>query len=129
MDCSGVWVHVFDLPLGGQVALVTGAGRPRGIGRAAAIELARAGADVVVADVARPGPRIGGLPTVVEDDVGLHEVVAEIEALGQRGLAISLDVTDEAEVRAGVEAAVDRFAGIDVLFNNAGTPVGVKPFA
>ena len=117
-----------DGPLDGKVAFVTGAGRPRGIGRAAAIELARAGADVVVSDVARPGPRIGGRPTVAEDDGGLRESVAEIEGLGRSALALMLDVTDENEVRAGVEAAVDHFGRIDVLFNNAGTPVGVKPF-
>lgn len=117
-----------DRLLRGKVAFVTGAGRPRGIGRAAAIELARAGADVVVADVARPGPRIGGLPTVAEDDAGLREAVAEIETLGQRGLALALDVTDEVEVETSVAAATEHFGGIDVLFNNAGTPVGVKPF-
>ena len=91
-----------DGPLDGKVAFVTGAGRPRGIGRSAAIELARAGADVVVSDVARPGPRIGGRPTVAEDDGGLREAVAEIEGLGRGGLALVLDVTDENEVRAGV---------------------------
>ena len=110
------------------MAFVTGAGRRRGIGRAAAIELARAGADVVVSDLARPGPRIGGLATVAEDDIGLLEAVAEIEALGQRGLAVALDVTDEDEVRSAVAKATEHFGGIDVLFNNAGTPVGVKPF-
>ena len=114
--------------LEGKVAFVTGAGRRRGIGRAAAVELARAGADVVVSDLARPGPRIGGLPTVAEDDVGLHEAVAEIEAFGQRGRAVALDVTDEDEVRSAVAMATEHFGGIDVLFNNAGTPVGVKPF-
>jgi len=117
-----------ELPLGGKVAFVTGAGRPRGIGRAAALELAKAGADVVVSDLARPGRRIGNLPTVAEDDGGLHEVVAEIEGLGGSALAFALDVTDEDEVRAAVAATVDRFGRIDVLFNNAGTPVGVKPF-
>ncbi|MGB5187290.1 MAG: SDR family oxidoreductase [Acidimicrobiia bacterium] len=114
--------------LEGKVAFVTGAGRRRGIGRAAAIELARAGADVVVSDLARPGPRIGGLATVAEDDIGLLEAVAEIEALGQRGRAVALDVTDEDEVRSAVAMATEHFGGIDVLFNNAGTPVGVKPF-
>lgn len=117
-----------ELPLDGKVAFVTGAGRPRGIGRAAALEMAKAGADVVVSDLARPGPRIGELATVAEDDMGLREAVTEIEALGRSGLALVLDVTDESEVRAGVEAAIDRFGRIDVLFNNAGTPVGVKPF-
>ena len=117
-----------ELPLDGKVVFVTGAGRRRGIGRVAALEMAKAGADVVVSDIARPGPRIGGLATVAEDDIGLREAVTEIEALGRRSLALVLDVTDETEVGAGVEAAVEHFGGIDVLFNNAGTPVGVKPF-
>ena len=117
-----------DRPLRGKVAFVTGAGRPRGIGRAAAIELAGAGAHVVVSDLARPGPRIGDLATVAENETGLNEAVSEIEDLGQQGLAVVLDVTNEDEVRAGVEAAIAHFGRIDVLFNNAGTPVGVKPF-
>jgi 3-oxoacyl-[acyl-carrier protein] reductase len=117
-----------NLPLAKKVAFVTGAGRARGIGRAAAFELARAGADVVVADIARPGPRLAGSPTVAEDDRGLRAAVDEIESLGRRALALSLDVTNEDEVIAGVETAVAEFGGIDILFNNAGTPVGVKPF-
>jgi 3-oxoacyl-[acyl-carrier protein] reductase len=117
-----------ERPLDGKVALVTGAGRRRGIGRAAAIEMAKRGAAVVVTDLARPGPRIEGVPTVAEDDSGLHGAVAEIESFGGRGLALALDVTDETEVRGAVAAAVEEFGGIDVLFNNAGTPVGVKPF-
>ena len=114
--------------LDGKVALVTGAGRPRGIGRAAAIELARAGADVIVTDLARPGPRIAGIPAVAEDDTGLHEAAAEIVSLGRRSLALPLDVTNEADVVAAVDAAGAQFGSIDILFNNAGTAVGVKPF-
>jgi 3-oxoacyl-[acyl-carrier protein] reductase len=114
--------------LEGKVAFVTGAGRPRGIGRAAAVELAKAGADVVVTDLARPGPKIGGVPTVAEDDTGLRDAVAEITSLGRRSIAIPLDVTSEEEVTAAVEATVAQFGGIDILFNNAGTAAGVKPF-
>ena len=114
--------------LKGKVALVTGAGRPRGIGRATAVELAKAGADVVVTDIARPGPTVAGLPTVAEDDSGLVEAVAEIASFGQNAIAIPLDVTKEGEVNAAVTRAVAEFGAIDILFNNAGTPVGVKPF-
>lgn len=117
-----------DSPLNGKVAFVTGAGRPRGIGRAAAVEMAKRGAAVVVTDVARPGPRIGGLPTVAEDDSGLRDAVAEIESIGGRALAIPLDVTNEAEALSAVSTAVGAFGGIDILFNNAGTPMGVGPF-
>lgn len=116
------------LPLAGKVAFVTGAGRPRGIGRATAVELARAGADVVVTDIARPGPRLAGHATVAEDDSGLRAAVEEIESLGRRALALLADVTSEEEVAAVVKTAVAGLGGIDILFNNAGTPVGVKPF-
>jgi NAD(P)-dependent dehydrogenase (short-subunit alcohol dehydrogenase family) len=119
---------MIDRPLEGKVAFVTGAGRPRGIGRATAVEMAKRGAAVVVTDLARPGPRIEGIPTVAEDESGLHEAVAEIESFGGQGLAIALDVTEESEVQSAVATTVDEFGGIDVLFNNAGTPVGVKPF-
>ncbi len=119
---------MFDQSLDGKVALVTGAGRLRGIGRAAALELAKAGAHVIVTDIARPGPTIAGMPTVAQDDTGLREAVDEIESLGRRSMAVALDVTKEAEVTAAIAAAVATFGGIDILFNNAGTPVGVKPF-
>lgn len=114
--------------LAGKVAMVTGAGRSRGIGRAAAVALARAGADVVVTDLAAPGPRIAGLATVAEDTSGLQAAADEIESLGRKSLPIACDITDEQSVRDTVEAAVAEFGTIDALFNNAGTPVGVKPF-
>ncbi len=114
--------------LTGKVAVVTGAGRPRGIGRAAAIELARAGADVVVTDLARPGPRVAGIPTVAEDEEGLQDAVTEIESMGRRGKAFPLDVTAEADVVEVIDRVQAEFGGVDILFNNAGTPVGVKPF-
>ncbi len=117
-----------DDRLTGKVALVTGAGRPRGNGWAAAVEMAKRGAAVVVTDMARPGPRIGGLATVAEDSSGLHDAVAEIESFGGRAVAIPLDVTNETAVQSAVSATISEFGGIDILFNNAGTPVGVKPF-
>ena len=90
--------------------------------------MAKRGAAVVVTDMARPGPRIGGLATVAEDSSGLHDAVAEIESFGGRALAIPLDVTNETAVQSAVSATISEFGGIDILFNNAGTPVGVKPF-
>ena len=69
-----------------KVAIITGAGRASGIGRAAAIELARGGADVVVTDLARSRPETDmlGHSTVASDTTGLEEAVAEIEAAAAR---------------------------------------------
>jgi 3-oxoacyl-[acyl-carrier protein] reductase len=94
------------------VAFVTGGGR--GIGRAAALALARAGADVAVS--AR---------TAAEIDA----VAAEVRGLGRRALAVASDVTREPDCRAAVERVVSELGRIDVLVNNAGgsserAPVG-----
>jgi NAD(P)-dependent dehydrogenase (short-subunit alcohol dehydrogenase family) len=91
----------FDLA--GQVALVTGAAR--GIGRACAIALAQAGADVALGF--RDAREDGGLP-------GL------IEGLGRRALALQMDVTRRAEIDAAVAEALRHFGRVDVLVNNAG---------
>jgi NAD(P)-dependent dehydrogenase (short-subunit alcohol dehydrogenase family) len=115
--------------LDGKVAFITGAGRARGIGRASALALAAAGADVVITDLARPSDvTLAGMATTADDSSGLDEAVAEIEALGRRGLAIPLDVADESEVEAAVQSTLDTFGRIDILFNNAGTPIGAQPF-
>ena len=111
-----------------KVAIVTGAGREHGIGRTTTLELARRGAHVVVADLARPGVRVAGLATVAEDTDVLEATAAEIRSMGRRALAISVDVTSDDEVRACVETTLEAFGRIDILFNNAGTPVGVRPF-
>jgi glucose 1-dehydrogenase len=90
--------------LKGQKALVTGANS--GIGRAVAVYLARQGADVVV--------------NYVADEAAAAEVVTEIQATGQRGLAIQADVSDEAQVQAMFRQMIDAFGTIDILVNNAG---------
>jgi short-subunit dehydrogenase len=84
-------------------ALVTGASG--GIGRAIALELARAGIDQVL--VARRGDR-------------LAEVAREVTQLGRRAEAVVGDVTDPAVRRQALDAARDRFGGLDILVNNAG---------
>ncbi len=91
--------------LTGKTALVTG-GR-QGIGRATALALAGAGADVAVADI-------------ITDDGKLDAVVQEITGLGRRGLAVRADVSNAADVRAMTEQVVAAFGGIDVLVNCAG---------
>ena len=93
--------------LSGQVALVTGAAR--GLGRAIALALAHAGADVAL-----------GLRDVGADG-GL---TAEIEAYGRRALPLAMDVTDMGAVRAAVDRTVAEFGRLDILVNNAGVALG-----
>lgn len=90
--------------LAGQVALVTGANS--GIGRAVAIGLARAGADVVVNYVTRP------------DDASA--VVLEIEAIGRKALAIKADVSVEADVESMFARAIAAFGTLHIVVCNAG---------
>jgi NAD(P)-dependent dehydrogenase (short-subunit alcohol dehydrogenase family) len=94
-----------NLSLSGEVAIVTGA--RQGIGKAIALALAGAGADVAACDM-------------VADDGQLHSVVEEIEKLGRRSLAVKVDTTKRAEVQAMAQSVVDRFGSISILVNNAG---------
>jgi NAD(P)-dependent dehydrogenase (short-subunit alcohol dehydrogenase family) len=89
--------------LDGQVALVTGAAR--GLGRAIALALADAGADIAL------GLRRSG----TADDL-----VREIESMGRQALDVQLDVTDLAAIGPAVDAVVERFGRLDILVNNAG---------
>lgn len=107
--------------LKGQVAIVTGAGRMRGIGRAAALALAREGASVAVAGTGRDPS------TFPEDeqaagwrDVG--SVAEEIAAMGREALALVADVTDGEQVQAMMDRTVERFGRVDILVNNASAP-------
>jgi len=115
-------------PLDGKVAIVTGAGRPKGIGRATALRLADHGADVVVTDLCRKYEGDLAFYGVGDDWQQLQRVVAEIEARGVRGLAFRVDVSHRDEVETCVDETVVKLGGIDILFNNAGTAVGVGPF-
>jgi 3-oxoacyl-[acyl-carrier protein] reductase len=116
-----------EIDLSGRVALVTGGSR--GLGRADALTLARAGADVVIADiqvesdsgedVTRYGPlaqaaRAQGL-------VFSEATAREIQGMGRRAAAIKCDVTDRAQVESTVAQALEEFGSVDILVNNAGT--------
>lgn len=89
--------------LSNRVALITGGSR--GIGRATAHHFARAGARLVIADVA--------------DDAG-HETVAHLTDQGAEAIFTHTDVSDRASTDAMAEAALDAFGQIDILVNNAG---------
>ena len=100
-----------DMPLKGKVALVTGASRR--IGRAVALGLAQAGANVVVH--ARQS----------RDEV--EAVAAEIRAMGREAVVAMGDVTVESDVLSIFDAARSAFGGVDILINNAAIR-GEKPF-
>jgi NAD(P)-dependent dehydrogenase (short-subunit alcohol dehydrogenase family) len=98
--------------LDGQVAIVTGAGG--GIGREIALQLANAGAAVVVNDI---GASLDGQG---RDDGPATKVVAEIENGGGRAKAAIASVGEPAEAQSIVEVALDSFGRIDYVVNNAG---------
>lgn len=102
----------------GRVALVTGAARRRGIGRATALRLATEGADVACLDIGRPFAEFPDYPLAASDE--LDEVVAEIEKLGRRAVAVQADVSSWAEVHAAVAKAADALGTIDLCANVAG---------
>ncbi|HEU4758383.1 MAG TPA: SDR family NAD(P)-dependent oxidoreductase [Dehalococcoidia bacterium] len=105
--------------LEGKVAIVTGAARRRGIGRAIALRLAQEGAGVAVTAVARP---LESFPAHEREAGwrGVASVAQEIEGAGRRALALDVDVTDRAQVAAMVERTLEAFGRLDVLVNNAG---------
>jgi len=95
-------VSLFSLD--GCAALVTGASR--GIGKAIALALARAGADVAI---------------TARNERDLEDTAAEIEALERKAYRIVQDVSDAQSAARGVQQAVDALGGLDILVNNAGT--------
>jgi NAD(P)-dependent dehydrogenase (short-subunit alcohol dehydrogenase family) len=103
-------VSVFDqLRLDGRVALVTGASR--GLGRAMAVALAEAGADLAL---------------VARSRGDLEETAASVRTLGRSALVLPADVTSPAEVEGAVEATLGGLGRLDVLVNNSGI-AAVKP--
>ena len=98
----------FDLT--GRSALVTGAAR--GLGRAIALALADAGADVALG---------------LRDKSADQGLVGEIEAKGRRALPLQMDVLDLTQGRAAIDAAIAAFGKLDILVNNAGGGVDERP--
>lgn len=91
------------MKLDGKTALVAGGGR--GIGRAVALALAREGAQVAIADILKDNAE------AVRD---------EIQQMGQKALALRVDLTKRAEVENSVQEAISRFGSLDILVNSAG---------
>ena len=101
--------------LKGKVALITGAAR--GVGRAHALTLARAGADIAALDICHdlPYPRYG-----LATQANLDDTVREVQALGRRALALVADVRSAPAMEAAVQTTVNTFGQLDILICNAG---------
>lgn len=91
--------------LDNKVAIVTGSGSPKGIGREIALTLAKQGASIVVADLNKEG---------------IESTVQAVQETGAKALGVELNVTDKASVDAMVEKVLAEFGRIDILINNAG---------
>jgi NAD(P)-dependent dehydrogenase (short-subunit alcohol dehydrogenase family) len=109
--------------LDGKVAVVTGAGRMRSIGRPIAVELARAGCDIVLTGTGRP-------PERYPDDEkaagwrDIESVAEEVRAVGRTALSLVSDVSDHAAVTTLADRVVSELGRVDIVVNNAGAARG-----
>ena len=100
-----------------KVAIITGAGGRRGIGKAIAIRLAKEGAKVVVSDVVE-------IPYLDEDWKGINSVVEEIKNFGGEAISTVADVRDSRSVESLIDFTTESFGQVDILVNNAGAIAG-----
>ncbi|WP_251554208.1 SDR family NAD(P)-dependent oxidoreductase [Neobacillus muris] len=117
------------LPLEGKVALVTGASR--GLGRADALKLAEAGADVVVTDILieddqnleNTSESLGPIAQIMTQTKQIYtkSTTEQIREMGRKAAAFKMDVTDRSEVETVMKQVKEQFGKIDILINNAGT--------
>jgi len=110
-----------ELDLAGKVVIITGASR--GVGKQAALDFRRRGANVVLA--ARTVKADDNLPGTI------GETLEQIEASGGKAIAVATDLAKEEDLERLVDAAVNRFGGVDILINNAAATTGDiwgKPF-
>ena len=98
-------------PLEGKVAIVTGATKSKGLGKAIAVKLAELGAKVALTGRA-------------SSKAGVEANVAEIKAAGGEAMSVLVDVSSSDDIDAAVKAVADNFGGIDILINNAGVGFG-----
>ena len=104
--------------LDGKVAVITGAGRRRGIGYSVTMALAGLGADVVVTGTGRDPATF----PPDEKEVGWHDIESsaeQVRELGTRALPLVVDVSNENDVQTMVERTLEEFGRIDILVNNA----------
>ena len=109
---------MISIDLTGKIALVTGSSR--GLGRHYALQLARAGADVIIHDVnEQAAAEFGEAPSGTA-------VAEEIRALGRRSAFLPADLTDPGQAEKLVRQALEAFGHIDILVNNAGGDIGAR---
>jgi len=109
--------------LDGKIALITGAGGMRGVGRATVMKLAGQGSDVALSDVRR---EVSDLPPaeIRNEWGGIETVSQEVQALGRRAVPIYCDLSDPNEIERLVERTMTEFGRIDILVNNARAIIG-----
>jgi len=106
-----------------KVALITGAGGMKGIGRATALKLAAQGADIALTDLQRP-PEDLPPGEVRRQWRGIESVAEEVEALGRRCQRVWCDLSDSEQIQAVVRQVTEHFGHIDILVNNARAIIG-----
>ena len=111
------------MDLHGKVAMVTGCGGARGLGRGIARRLAAEGADLVLTDVMPKGTQIVATKPVGQWG-GLPAVAAEVQALGRRAVTALLDIRSPGQIDAVMAQTLAAFGRIDILVNNAAAPPG-----
>lgn len=114
--------------LTGKVALITGAARFRGLGRAIALRLAQDGADIVICG----RPRSPGAFPQHEQEMGwrgVDSLAEEIRAMGRKSIALECDVTKKDQVVAMIDSVRSELGRLDIIVNNAGVPsnAGASP--
>jgi NAD(P)-dependent dehydrogenase (short-subunit alcohol dehydrogenase family) len=109
--------------LNGKIALITGAGGMRGVGRATALKLAQLSADLVLTDVPRAPDDLPPAEVRVGWR-GIDSVAEEVQALGRRCLTSPCDLGDRTQIQGVVKQALAHFGGVDILVNNARAIIG-----
>ena len=112
--------------LQGKVAVITGAGRAKGLGQGIALKLAQQGCRVVIADIGHSDQHMPESMVGTTDE--MQAIAAAIESeTGNRAIAVACDVRDEDQVKQLFDRTVEAFGRLDILVNNAGIGYLMKP--